>query len=114
MLAEGGLLISVPFFMMFAMVFAITRRVKRAPFPDPLQRELAERAVTFQGMFIAFIVSSTFGSHFKIDFMWWYLGAVAALGILSNRRVDEGMALRRAAKAAGMPDRGRRAAPARA
>jgi O-antigen ligase len=100
MLAEGGLLISVPFFLLFVMVFVITRRVKKAPFPDPLQRELAERAVTFEGMFIAFIISSTFGSHFKIDFMWWYLGAVAALAVISDRRVGEQLGRVRAERAA--------------
>jgi O-antigen ligase len=113
MLAEGGLLISIPFFMMFVVVYMITRKVRRAPFPDPLQRTLAQHAVTFEGMFIAFIVSSTFGSHFKIDFMWWHFGAVAALGILSDRRVQAAAGQRRAEKAAGVSERPRRSAPVR-
>jgi hypothetical protein len=52
-----------------------------------------------QGIFIAFIVSSTFGSHFKIDFMWWYFGAAGALQLITESEVRK-VALQRRREAA--------------
>ena len=63
------------------------------------------------------MVSSTFGSHFKIDFMWWYFGAIAALALISKdfvarstpvRRAGPGVESRRPERAPGSPARAAR------
>lgn len=83
-LAEGGVLLALPFFSMFALFFAQMARVKKTRCRDPdLRRELASQATALQGLMIAFMVASTFGSHLSIDFMWWYFGLAAALHALT-------------------------------
>jgi O-antigen ligase len=86
-LAEGGLLIAIPFFLMFLVTAVTLRRVRRAPLPPGVREFYGESALVLEGIFVAFVVSSTFGSHFKIDFMWWYFGAVAALKLLADAQV---------------------------
>jgi O-antigen ligase len=85
MLAEGGLVVGVPFFLMFPVAFLTLRGVKKRAKRFRGGAEVFQQAVALEGALIAFMVSSTFGSHFKIDFMWWYLGAVAALGIVARQ-----------------------------
>ena len=36
---------------------------------------------------VAFCVASTFGSHIKIDFYWWYMGAIGAVSLMGRRIV---------------------------
>ncbi len=100
MLAEGGVLLSLPFFGMFFVTFRTLSRVKRANLPDPLKGRIREQATVLQGIFIAFIVSSTFGSHLKIDFMWWYFGAVGAMDFIVRDAVAKQEAGIRAARLA--------------
>jgi O-antigen ligase len=95
-LAEGGLLMSVPFFGMFALSYYQLRKVKKVPLRGPIKRRLTEHAITLEGVMLAFIVSSFFGSHFKIDFMWWYFGAIAALWIIAQKEVADAMKRARA------------------
>jgi O-antigen ligase len=84
-LAEGGLLLSVPFFLMFPVAWAALSRVKRLRVPGEAGATLVEQALVLKGVMLAFIVSSSFGSHLKIDFMWWYFGAVAALQLIARK-----------------------------
>jgi O-antigen ligase len=93
MLAEGGILLSIPFFLMFPMAWSTLRKVARSGLSPPAGPVLREQALVLEGAFVGFVVSSTFGSHFKIDFMWWYFGAVAALWLIAKDQ-----ALREAAR----------------
>jgi O-antigen ligase len=85
-LAEGGVVLSVPFFLMFLMGWLALRRVRRMPMPQGTRDTVREQALVLEGVFVAFVVSSTFGSHFKIDFMWWYFGAIAALLLIAKEQ----------------------------
>jgi hypothetical protein len=84
-LAEGGLLVSIPFFALFFVAYANLRSVRTSRSTDPRMTTLKTQALQLEGTFVAFIVSSTFGSHIKIDFFWWYLGAVSALALMARR-----------------------------
>ena len=92
MLAEGGLIVSIPFFLMFPVAFLTLRGVKKRSRGPPGGQELVQQAVALEGALIAFMVSSTFGSNFKIDFMWWYFGGIAALGLISKSFVSSQIA----------------------
>jgi O-antigen ligase len=101
-LAEGGLLISLPFFAMFFVAFAELRRVRKSRSKDPRIAQLKSQSTQLQAVLIAFVVSSTFGSHIKMDFLWWYFGAVGAL-LLMTRRIEAAEdAARRAAHRASV------------
>lgn len=83
--AEGGLLVSVPFFLLFFLAWRNLVGVRRLPIRDPdLKRRLDGHSLALEGLFVAFIIASTFGSHMKIDFLWWYLGLVGALQLVAQ------------------------------
>jgi putative inorganic carbon (hco3(-)) transporter len=88
-LAEGGLVIAVPFFLMFFVAAFALMKVRGLPMGEPDRSRMREQALVLQGTFVAFIVSSSFGSHFKIDCMWWYFGAVAALKLIAEQKSRE-------------------------
>ncbi|HYC78223.1 MAG TPA: O-antigen ligase family protein [Planctomycetota bacterium] len=83
LIAEGGVLVSVPFFLLFPIAWAQLARVRRSRSRDPGVELLKEHAFALQGVLLAFVVSSTFGSHLKMDFLWWYLGAVSCVHLMT-------------------------------
>ena len=84
-LAEGGLICSVPFFLLFAMYFFNCYRVRRMRLEEPIKSELWQVSQIMEATMWAFIVSSLFGSHFKIDFLYWYFGAGTSLMLIAKR-----------------------------
>ncbi|MCA9320602.1 MAG: O-antigen ligase family protein, partial [Planctomycetes bacterium] len=84
-LAEGGLIGSIPFFLLFIMYFVNCYRARRVPLLPDSKREIWILSQVLEGTMWAFIVSSIFGSHFKIDFLWWYFGASTALYLTARR-----------------------------
>jgi hypothetical protein len=94
-LAEGGLMMSAPFFAMFVVAFAKLGRVRRLRGADPRLAELRSQAVQLTGALLAFCTTSTFGSHIKIDFYWWYMGAIGAIALMARRILAADEARRR-------------------
>jgi O-antigen ligase len=100
-IAEGGLLVSVPFFALFLVSFWKLGSVRRMRSQRPEAALLKTQALQLEGVLIAFVVSSTFGSHIKIDFFWWYLGAIGAVRLMADRiEAADGAARRGARRAA--------------
>lgn len=93
-LAEGGLIGSIPFFAIIIHMFITLRKVRKIKGLDPkLKFEFDIASRTLEGIMLAYFVASTFGSHFKIDFMWWYFGVASALWLMADGEVKR---LRRA------------------
>ncbi len=78
-LAEGGLIAAVPFFSMFLAAFVLLRRIRALPLPPESRRRALVQSRIIEGALLAFVVCSTFGSHIKIDPLWWYFGVIGAL-----------------------------------
>ncbi len=94
-LAEGGLLSAIPFFLIFPIVFLTLRRARKLiPLSAPGGREYYTHSVGLEGLFVAFVIGSTFGSHIKLDFLWWYLGAASALYLNAEARVTAALEVR--------------------
>ena len=103
-LAEGGLLVTVPFLALFAMSFLALRRSRRLPIPPPEGRQMFAMSVALEGMLIGFMVASTFGSHMKSDFMWWMFGLAAAMQMIARRLALRARMARLEAAAARRPE----------
>jgi hypothetical protein len=101
-IAEGGLLVSVPFFALFFVSFWKLGSVRRMRSARPEAVQLKTQALQLEGVLIAFVVSSTFGSHIKIDFFWWYLGAIGAVRLMADRIEAADGAARRGARLAAV------------
>lgn len=84
-LAEGGLLTAVPFFGMLILAWFCTMRVKRSKVISGAADQLRAHATALQGMLIGIVITSTFGSHMKIDFVWWYAGLASALVLIMEQ-----------------------------
>lgn len=84
-LADGGLLGSLPFFGLFIASFFYLRRVRHMRLPPGVQEELHDYARVMEAVLLAFVIGSTFASHMKLDFLWWYFGAVGALHHIARR-----------------------------
>jgi hypothetical protein len=69
---------------MFPVAALLLSNVKRRRVPEGLRNVFVEHALVLEGILVGFVVSSTFGSHFKIDFMWWYFGLIAALALIGR------------------------------
>ncbi len=78
-LAEGGLIGAIPFFLLFVMYFVNCYSVRRIHLPEELRLRVWITSQVMEASMWAFIIASVFGSHFKIDFLWWYFGASTAL-----------------------------------
>lgn len=85
-LAEGGLLSAIPFLLLFPAAMLYLWRCRRMARSDPDGSLIATHATAMMGMWVAFIVGSSFGSHIKLDFLWWYMGCVSALDLMVQRR----------------------------
>jgi O-antigen ligase len=86
-LAEGGLISAVPFLLMFPLAFFFLWRARAAPGPlDEDGRLIRSSATAMIGLWVAFIVGSSFGSHIKLDFLWWYMGCVAVIDVMARSR----------------------------
>jgi O-antigen ligase len=83
-LAEGGLIGAAPFFAILIHMFYTLSRVRRVRLRGPIKVEIDIASRTLEGIMLAFVVASCFGSHFKIDFLWWYVGVVSALGLIAD------------------------------
>lgn len=87
-LAEGGILSGIPFVAMFVMTFVMLFRLRRrVPKDWPEYRTFHSLSVMLEGIFIGFVVCANFGSYIKVDFMWWYFGAVSALCLMVEERL---------------------------
>ena len=96
-LAEGGLSASVPFFAIFVLAFVSLHRVRRIRIRDPVvRRQIFGNSIAIEGLWVAFIVASTFGSHIKIDFLWWYMGLTSALVFVAEAEARKELPGRRA------------------
>ena len=55
-------------------------------------------ATSIEGLWVAFMVASTFGSLIKLDFLWWYMGLTAAMHLTAQEmKFAEHDAVRQAA-----------------
>lgn len=97
-LGEGGAVVSLPFFALFPMAFFFLWRAKKVSLKPPWKRELYSLATSVEGLWIAFMVASTFGSLIKLDFLWWYMGLTAAIHLTAEEmRVRERLAVQQQA-----------------
>lgn len=86
-LAEGGLVSAIPFLLMFPLAFFLLWRARAAPGPLDADGQLIRTSATAMiGLWVAFIIGSSFGSHIKLDFLWWYMGCVAVVDSMARRR----------------------------
>lgn len=85
-LAEGGLLAILPYLAMFFLVFWSMHRARKTPLPPDQQHHYKLMSYTMEGLIIAFMVSSTFGSQIKNDALWWFMALVACIRL--NARND--------------------------
>ncbi|MEZ6194479.1 MAG: O-antigen ligase family protein [Planctomycetota bacterium] len=85
-LADGGILGSIPFFALFAWAMWTLYRVRRARIPPGELESVREISQIIEGTMWAFIIASSFASHMKLDFLWYYFGAIGAFGIIVRRR----------------------------
>ncbi|MAG57459.1 MAG: hypothetical protein CMJ83_14300 [Planctomycetes bacterium] len=95
-LAEGGIAVSLPFFALFPMAFLAMWQTRRLPYDRRLRRRFVDMAVAMEGILIATIIASTFGSHMKIDFLWWFFGLFAAIHLTAEDAVVRSQAARQA------------------
>lgn len=103
-LAEGGILTAVPYFLMFAMAWFATVRIKASKVIGPAADSLRANATAMQGILIAIVLTSSFGSHMKIDFLWWYVGLISAMSLaIDKERLAERERVRRIAAARPEP-----------
>jgi probable O-glycosylation ligase (exosortase A-associated) len=111
-LADGGILGCIPFFGLFIWAMWTLYRLRRAKIPPDERDQVAQVSQIMEGIFWAFIIASSFASHMKLDFLWYYFGAVGAFDLLVRRRERQ---LRLEAQAARYqaesPDRGADAEP---
>ncbi len=84
-IAEGGLLTAVPFIGMIILAWFCTMRVKGSKLVSNAADQLRAHATAMQGMLIGIVITSTFGSHMKIDFLWWYAGLASALVLIMEQ-----------------------------
>ena len=84
-LADGGLIFCLPFFSLFVMALLLLYRVRRYRVHPAVKREIWLASQILEGIMWAFVIASSFGSHMKIDFLWWYFGAIATLGIIAGQ-----------------------------
>jgi O-antigen ligase len=84
-IAEGGILTAFPFFLMFAMAWFATVRLKTSRVASAAADSLRANAGAMQGILIAIVLTSSFGSHMKIDFLWWYVGLISAMALIMER-----------------------------
>ncbi len=103
-LAEGGLLSAIPFLLLFPVALLYLWRCRRLARSDPEGPLIVAHATTMIGMWVAFIIGSSFGSHIKLDFLWWYMGCAAALDMMVQDRARLRFKATRAA--ASVPARG--------
>ena len=94
-LADGGLVSSIPFFALFLLCYVALRRTRRMPLPPAEKREVYLISQIYELTLLAFIIASTFGSHMKIDFLWWYFGGVAAFEIIVRQQVSQWQQIQR-------------------
>ena len=85
MLADGGLICSIPFFGLFIYSFFVLRHARKIPLPPEHQRNAFVYSRVFEGILIAFCISSTFHGHFEIDCLWWYFGAISVFWMIVKR-----------------------------
>ncbi|MCB9833758.1 MAG: O-antigen ligase family protein [Planctomycetes bacterium] len=85
-LADGGVVFSMPFFGLFVLAFLILYRVRRLRYDPRTRREIWFASQILEGIMWAFVIASSFGSHMKIDFLWWYFGVVGVLGIIAREQ----------------------------
>jgi O-antigen ligase len=89
-IAEGGLTVSIPFFAMFVVAFLVLFKVRHLPIHDPTtRRTIYYQAISMEGLWVGFMAASTFGSHIKIDFLWWYMGLTSALGLVAQAELSK-------------------------
>lgn len=89
-LAEGGVVCSLPFFALYLFSFWYIWQARRTlPKWHPEWRSYYSLSVIFEGMFLGILVCSIFGSYMKVDFLWWFFGAVAALHTNAKDRLAE-------------------------
>ncbi|MFT7618969.1 MAG: O-antigen ligase [Planctomycetota bacterium] len=86
-LADGGMVSAVPFFGLFILCYFSLRRMRRLPLPPAEKKEAYLISQIYELTLLAFIIASTFGSHMKIDFLWWYFGGVAAFEIIVKKQM---------------------------
>lgn len=80
-LAEGGILSIVPLLTIVILCFVAIRSARKDMGRDgPEAMEYRLHCGALEGLMIAMVVGSTFGSHIKLDPFWWYIGAMSALG----------------------------------
>ena len=97
-LAEGGLAVLFPFMSLFALAFVNLAMVRQLPIrAPPIKQALYSHSIALEGLWVAFMTASSFGSHIKIDFLWWYMGLTSALLIIGQGEVRKEQALLRAA-----------------
>ena len=97
-LGEGGMAVSLPYFALFPMVFYFLWRTRRVSLKPPWKREFYAMATSIEGLWVAFMVASTFGSLIKLDFLWWYMGLTAAMHLTAQEmKFAEHDAVRQAA-----------------
>lgn len=84
-LAEGGTIGTAPFFLLFLMSFVTLYRVRRLPLYPKEKEEVYALSQMLEATMWAFCIASTFGSHFKIDFLWWLFGAISVFGLIVRR-----------------------------
>ncbi len=94
-IADGGLVTSFPFFALFFMCWVALRRTRRMPLPPEEKQEVYMISQIYELTLLAFVIASTFGSHLKIDFLWWYFGGVAAFEIIVRQQVARWQQLQR-------------------
>jgi O-antigen ligase len=83
-LAEGGIVVGVPFFAMLLVAAFGVQRVLRMKLPEPYRRDFHCYVTGVQGMVLAFCITATFGSYIHMDFLWWYMGTAAALPLVAR------------------------------
>ncbi|MEE9393070.1 MAG: O-antigen ligase family protein [Planctomycetota bacterium] len=88
-LADSGLIGSIPFFSLFIMSFFTLYRVRRLKLPPDIEKQVRVSSQILEAILWAFIIGSSFASHFKLDFLWWYFGAVGALGLIADQKASE-------------------------
>jgi O-antigen ligase len=86
-LGEGGIFVSLPFFLLFPMAFYALWKVSRIRFARTEKRWYESHCIAMTGLWIAFIIASTFGSHIKLDFLWWYMGLTSAIALNARERL---------------------------
>lgn len=104
-LADGGIVGCLPFFGLFVWAMWTLYRLRRAKIPPAERDAVTQLSQIMEGTFWAFILASSFASHMKLDFLWYYFGSVGAFDLIVRRRERQLRAeARRAALEASAPN----------